>query len=437
MAIHGDNTHAAAGQLNASHGVVNSRPVRAISTAAVLLLASVAPADGVLPGDQQVFFPDGAGLEGAAFLSLLLWRRRRAPSGAARALSLAALLCGCSYPHGLTRTPATGTPATAPASLSLAVLYAGSDAREASADQGGNVWIATASGVRVALSDGGLLVFTQASANLASDAARTVAGGPAGQCLVGFEPQEAPGAANPPQLNYLTLDGTADAGVTVEAFPFNLTGEVVQANHAAFDPRRDQFWIGTNEGLSLFDSARDVLEHRHPVHPHGLTNGVAITRHGDVWDGDEFQLSRLNAGPQADFSATFDPVLTPFPLAQQNLSALALDAAEHVWAASLSQGLAVVDADAMTATLWDLSAGLPSLLVQAVAVDPDGSVWVGTADRGLGRLAPSTGRWQVVDATSGLGSQEVRDLAVVTSGAGGARRVAIVTGAGVATYSGP
>jgi len=261
---------------------------------------------------------------------------------------------------------------------------------------------------------------------------RTAAGGKSGQALVGFAPQGIPGQDNPAQLNYLTL---SDEGVQVEAYHFNLTTEIVQANHAVYDPARNQFWIGTNEGISLFDSARDVLEHRHPVHPHGFTNGVAITSYGDVWDGDEFQLSKLHSGPQATFDGPFDPVLKPFPLDQQNLSALALDARERVWTGSLSQGLALVDGQALTAQLWSRAAGLPSLAVQAVAVDPDGSVWVGTADEGLGRLDPASGRWQVYDASSGLGSNEVRSLFVDKTT--NPRSLLIVTGAGVGLYAGP
>ena len=257
----------------------------------------------------------------------------------------------------------------------------------------------------------------------------------AGQALAGFAPQGVPGAGNnPPALNYLTLQGT---GIDAESYNFNLTGEIIQANHAVFDPLRDQFWIGTNEGVSLFDSSRDVIEHRHPVHPHGFTNAVAITPGGDVWDGDEFQLSLLNAGPQADFDATFSPVLQPFPLDQQNCSAAWLDAQQRVWVGSETQGLARVDASALTAQLWTLAAGLPSLAVQAVAVDPDGSIWVGTADQGLGRLDPTTSTWQVFDQTSGLPSDDVLSLYVAPGQAGAPRTLILTTSAGVATYSGP
>jgi ligand-binding sensor domain-containing protein len=345
--------------------------------------------------------------------------------------ALLSALAGCGYFRPVTTTLARGTAAASASSMAPSVLYAGGDAQEASVDQGGNVWIATQSGVRC-FTPGGLRSFNHAADGLTTDQVRTAAGGRSGEALVGFGPQGVPGQDNPAQLNYLTLSGT---GVDVEDYHFNLTTEIVQANHAVYDPARNQFWIGTNEGISLFDSARDVLEHRHPVHPHGFTNGVAITAYGDVWDGDEFQLSKLNSGPQATFDGPFNPVLKPLPLDQQNFSALSLDAQERVWAGSLSQGLALVDGQALTAQLWTLEAGLPSLAVQAVAVDPDGSVWVGTADEGLGRLEPSSGSWQVYDSTSGLGSNEVRSLFVDRTSS--PRRLVITTGAGVESYDGP
>jgi ligand-binding sensor domain-containing protein len=350
-----------------------------------------------------------------------------------RAMILVSALAGCGYSRAVTTTLARGTGAPMPSPITPSVFYAGDDAQEASVDQGGNVWIATTTGVRC-FTQGALRSFTHAADGLTTDQVRTAAGGRSGQALVGFAPQGVPGQDNPAQLNYLTLSSEG-VNVDVEAYHFNLTTEIVQANHAVYDPSRNQFWIGTNEGISLFDSARDVLEHRHPVHPHGFTNGVAITSYGNVWEGDEFQLSLLNSGPQATFDGPFDPVLKPLPLDQQNFSALSLDAHERVWAGSLSQGLALVDGQALTAQLWTLAAGLPSLAVQAVAVDPDGSVWVGTADQGLGRLDPSSSSWQRYDSSSGLGSNEVRSLYVDRTQS--PRRLVITTGAGVETYDGP
>ncbi len=355
--------------------------------------------------------------------------RRRAPLAGALALALAA----CGYPHAVTRTLATGTPASGPSPFPTALLYSGNDAREASADLAGNVWIATATGVRAVTPAGQTLSLDQ-DGGLPDDDVRCAAGGRAGEALVGFGPQLASGTF---QIDLLALGGGTITGAPKA---FVLTGEIVQANHAAYDPARNQFWIGTNEGVSLLSAAGDAIEHRHPVHPHGMTLGVAITPGGDVWDGDQFQLSRLNAGPAADFDATFDPILQPFAPAEQDIDSVLVDGAGDVWAGSLVRGLARLDPKAFTVDVWTLAAGLPSLSVQSIALDPDGTLWVAT-DSGLGRLDPSTGTWRLYTApppgtppASGLPSDDVIDVTVDPSQS--PRRVIVTTASGVVSYAG-
>ena len=101
---------------------------------------------------------------------------------------------------------------------------------------------------------------------------------------------------------------------------------------------------------------------------------------------------------------------------------------------SLAYGLARVDVSNYTANIWSAAAGLPSLAVQSVAVDPDGSVWVATADAGLARLDPKTGIWQTHRASAGFPSDEVREVTI--DRARSPRRVVITTAAGVASYNG-
>ncbi len=342
---------------------------------------------------------------------------------------VALLVAACGYPHGVTRVLATGTPATVPSPFPATALYPGDDARGASADLGGNVWIATAAGVRVVTPSGGSATL-DAAAGLPDDDVACATGGKAGEAVVGFGPQLASGSS---QIDLLTLEGGQ-----IQSAPkaFVLTGEIVEANYAAYDVARDQFWIGTNEGISLLSAAGDAIEHRHPVHPHGMTLGVAITPSGDVWDADQFELSRLNAGPSADFAATFDPILQPFAQAEQDLTSAFVDGAGDVWAGSLVHGLCRLDPKTYEVTTWDLATGLPSLSVQSIALDPDGTIWVGT-DSGLGRLDPATGSWRLYQpgGASDLPSLDVIDVVVDTSR--DPRRVLVTTAAGVVSYAGP
>jgi ligand-binding sensor domain-containing protein len=346
------------------------------------------------------------------------------------ALIVLLALAACGRYHSLRYLGATGLTAIAPTPIAPVSIYAGTDAREASADLAGNVWIATAAGAR-AVTTGGAILSYRAADGLVDDDVRAAAGGRAGSALVGFGTQGVPGqGGNPPQTEFLTIHAGVIRG---EPHRFGLTGEIVVTNHAEYDSGRDQYWIGTNEGVSIFTAAGDLVEHRHPVHPHGMTLGVAIAPSGDVWDADQFQLSRLNAGPNADFLASFDPVLQPFETADQLLSSVALDAAGLVYVGSLAYGLARIDLSAWSATIWSAAAGLPSLRVQSVAIDPDGSIWVGT-DAGLGRLDPRSGAWQIHRASAGLPSDDIREVTIDRSHS--PRRVVITTGDGVVVYAG-
>ncbi len=346
---------------------------------------------------------------------------------------LAALAFSCGYSQIVSRIAASGTPAAAPSPFPTTLIYPGTDAREASPDQAGNIWIATGSGARVVPITGQPMLSIDSDGGLPDDDVRCASGGTAGEALIGFGPQLQSGAN---QIDLLTLVGDAGSqAITEQPYIFDLTGEIVEANHIVFDPLRNQFWIGTNEGVSMLSAADDPIEHRHPVHPHGATLGLAVTPGGDVWDGDQFQLSKLNSGPQGDFDAAFNPVLQPWFQSEQDIAAVIVDGAGLIYAGSLDRGLARLDPNSLIVTVWSLAAGLPSLSVQSLALDPDGTVWVGT-DTGLGRLNPSSGAWQTFRAPplspgSGLPSDDVLDVTIDTSQT--PRRVIVTTGASQTT----
>jgi ligand-binding sensor domain-containing protein len=357
---------------------------------------------------------------------------------------LAASGLSCGYSQLVSQIAATGAPATSPSPFAATLVYPGSDAREASPDQAGNIWVAAASGAYVIPINGQAMLNIDTDGGLPDDDVRCATGGTPGEALVGFGPQLQSGAD---QIDLLTLTGP-DGGQAISEQPyiFDLTGEIVEANHIVYDSARNQFWIGTNEGVSMLSAAGDPIEHRHPVHPHGATLGLAVTPGGDVWDGDQFQLSKLNSGPQGDFDATFNPVLQPWVQSEQDIAAVIVDGAGLIYAGSLDRGLSRLDPNSLIATVWSLAAGLPSLSVQSLALDPDGTVWVAT-DTGLGRLTPATGSWQIFRQTSvspgsELPSDDVLDVTIDNSQS--PRRVIVTTGAaadgssggGVVVYSG-
>ncbi|MBM4365871.1 MAG: hypothetical protein FJ102_06615 [Deltaproteobacteria bacterium] len=142
-------------------------------------------------------------------------------------------------------------------------------------------------------------------------------------------------------------------------------------------------WMGTNEGLCLWDADLDVFqEHAHPTHPHSYSRGVAFTEEGDAWNGDEYQLSRWRYTNDGDLSTSADlyEYWVPWPVdVEVPIYIVDLDAADGiVWAASSVYGYARVDvaadAGASVTTLFDEPSS-----VLAIRVYND-TVLLGTAD---------------------------------------------------------
>jgi ligand-binding sensor domain-containing protein len=106
--------------------------------------------------------------------------------------------------------------------------------------------------------------------------------------------------------------------------------------------------------------------------------------------------------------------------------ALAVDPQGTVWLGTYRSGLVGVDAEGRRRYTRENSP-LPHNLVASLAVDPQGRVWAGTVE-GLARLAGTSWRIFTVE-NSGLPADQIRALAVDGKGA-----LWIGTGAGVTRY---
>lgn len=171
-----------------------------------------------------------------------------------------------------------------------------------------------------------------------------------------------------------------------------------------FGPGAGDVWMGTNEGVCVYDADVAVFaEHAHPTHPHGGTLGVAFTPEGDVWNGDVYQLSRWRYSNDGDLSPSADlreTVATWPVLPGEPVSIVDLDAdGRTLWVASSMFGVARVDVaeDVGTSpvTLYG-GDGWPSSAT-AVRADGAGGAWIGAAD-GLYRYdGAALTRWAGVE----------------------------------------
>lgn len=151
------------------------------------------------------------------------------------------------------------------------------------ADAAGNVWIATRTGlVRF---DGAAATTWTTADGLGGDAVRSVLAASDGEIWVGYE------ALTDRQAERLSFAGDA---LTVDSLVFiDKTHEIKSIYRFFEEPGDGDVWLGTNEGLCLYDRDLDVyLEHRHPTHPHGQSLGVTVTDDGTQWVADAYQVSR-------------------------------------------------------------------------------------------------------------------------------------------------
>lgn len=183
---------------------------------------------------------------------------------------------------------------------------------------------------------------------------------------------------------------------------------VMRLREQPYGPGAGDIWMGTNEGLCLYDTdVARFAEHAHPTHPHGYTEGVAFTADGDVWNGDAYQLSRWRYSNDGDLSPSADlaetvptwPVQVEEPIAVDDVDA----DGSTLWIASELFGVARVDvSEAVGASVVDLFAEPTS--ARAVRADGAGNVWIGTAT-GLWRwdgatLAPFAAEWVPADGVA-------------------------------------
>jgi signal transduction histidine kinase/DNA-binding response OmpR family regulator/streptogramin lyase len=173
---------------------------------------------------------------------------------------------------------------------------------------------------------------------------------------------------------------------------------------AVTQDRAGFIWVGTNHGLDRYDGY-ELKPYALPVNPlNGLSaNRIRVLysdRAGQLWVGTERAgLSFYDADHDCFRSLAAQPVPLPArrllrQLAQADVSSLVADARGRLWVGT-SQGLFMLTLglDHQVRSLELISpaaAPRPAFNVRALAIDQQGSLWVGAYDAGL----------QVVDATA-------------------------------------
>lgn len=165
----------------------------------------------------------------------------------------------------------------------------------------------------------------------------------------------------------------------------------------AIDGNESSIWIATNDGI--FEVVRETGEIRQQTTmtglPHNVINDVLLDSQGRAWIATRGSgLYCVNDDPEnLNYTIKGNPKL--------EFVALAQDQEENIWGATSEDGVFKFSRD--TLEMFSTDKGLKTRYTYAVAVDPEGFVWVGHR-LGLSKIDPTTKNIVVFDQEMGFTS---------------------------------
>jgi sugar lactone lactonase YvrE len=335
-------------------------------------------------------------------------------------------------------------------------------------DRGGNVWAAERTGKNAGrlrlLRKGAALWerFEGPGDGLAPWPVMSVGGGRAGEVYVGYQglfpdgnvfddPPEVAKSGDVDRLR-LTADGFDRLHYDISSPPDDTYPNGRDTLRTCYrivpvltGPYAGDVWFGCNHGMAQYSARFDrVLEHRHTAINRGTTlfsgdfRGLALAPDGDVWIGGAHRGGRIHYAAGGDFWAPIDPVIDAFPdgVAKNPegddwTMAMAVEPDGTLWVGGYGNGLARRAPDG-TWSYFDSGAGLPDDRVSDLALDTDGSLWV-ACDRAAARIAGGA----VVQVLDNMNGPPGTVLSVAIDDIAKPRRVIVGTSQGVGIYDGP
>ena len=156
-----------------------------------------------------------------------------------------------------------------------------------------------------------------------------------------------------------------------------------------------QLWVGTQNGLALFDrQSGRVLKRFQPDPrrgdslPTGLVAAICQSTDGDLWIGTPKGLARFD-GEHDRFRIYSEVSDSRYSLGSANILSCLGDRSGRLWVGT-DNGLDELDAATGLVHHYGVAEGLPDSTVLAILQDAEGTLWLATG-KGLSRYSPKTG----------------------------------------------
>jgi len=176
-----------------------------------------------------------------------------------------------------------------------------------------------------------------------------------------------------------------------------LSGDEV---YALFEDREGSIWVSTVNGLDCFRALPVVTYSTKEGLSNIPTSGILGTKDGSVWFGTGEGLNRLNNGrvsvygPQGNRTTSGAREIAVSGLPNHGFASLFEDSRERIWVSSVS-GIGYLENDRFLRTT------VPGGIVQALAEDSFGNLWIANQDLGLFKLSARSEVQQIPWTTFG------------------------------------
>ena len=335
-------------------------------------------------------------------------------------------------------------------------------ARNASRDEGGNIWVVNDNGVYVKRpGDTGFSVKTGFGQLAKGDWPYTICGGAANQAYVGYVGPEIPDAlgGTPEERLRGDMDRIAlNAGTGAVSLQFhyaffntndpqyNEVQTIVSCNRQNNPASTDYgtVYIGSNHAVTRIQGDK-FADHRHVVWAKpsgtlviGYNWATALAPTGNLFFANEYKIGELKPTPVLKDWLSFsinpwviDTYVPPVGTLEDNdfWHAAAVTPDGKHWVGSWTKGLVWMTP---TPRVYTVIGDAPETRINALAAESDNSIWVGTQTKGLWKRS-AAGSWTKLNLP--LGTSTVLGLYLDTRTT--PRTLFISTNQGLATYTGP